>query len=161
MATQRILLPLLGGNPDPTNPPTVAWSTAARPYLIFDGTTDQHLHWGGIEVPSNYASGLTVRVKYSMNTATTNNVAIFTQTQADADGEDVETDAWSTLEASADQAVPGTATHAKTITDELTTPTIASNDYLAIRIGRENGTSGTNASGQMFWWAASLEYTTT
>lgn len=158
MATGTINLPLPGFY-DPTNPPELAFTAAGRPNLLFDDTTDELLLWV-FRLPADYASGLTIKWQYSMVTATTNVVAIRTEVMAIADGEDIDTDNFAAVEASADATVPGTAGLMDEISDALGTPTVAAGDYIAIRAGRENGTSGTNASGDMELWAASLEYTT-
>lgn len=160
MATGTIMLPIPAHWADPTNPPGLAFTAANRPYLTFDGTTDELCGWS-FRMPENYSSALTIKVQYSMDTATANNVAIRTEVQATADGENVETDNFSAVEASADATVPGTATFLDEISDALGTPTVAAGDYIALRLGRENATSGTNATGDMFIWAVSLEYTTT
>ncbi len=160
MATGTIILPLLGGVPDPTNPPAVAFTAAGRPHLLFDGTTDELVMWL-FELPGDYSSGLTIRAHCSMASATTTNVALRTEVMAIADGEDIDTDNFAAVEASADATVPGTAGLSDIITDALATPTVAANDYIALRFGRENATSGTNATGDMEVWAVSLTYTTT
>lgn len=149
----------LFGPQDATNPPELAFE-GNRPYLLFDGTTDE-LILRSFRLPDDYASGLTIKVQYSMVSATTNNVAIRTRVMATADGEDIDTDNYAAVEASADATVPGTAGLMDEISEALTTPTIAAGDYIALEIGRENGTSGTNATGDMEVWAMSLEYTTT
>jgi len=160
MATANLLLPIPAHQADPTNPPALLFTASNRPYLAFDGTTDELVIWQ-FKMPGDYASGLTVKVVYSMASATANNIAIRTNLMAIADGETIDTDGWSTTESSADQTVPGTAGLMKTVSDAITTVTIAANDYIAFRLGRENGTSGTNATGDMEVWAVSLEYTTT
>jgi hypothetical protein len=160
MATATLILPVHAAIGDPTNPPAIAFTAANRPYLLFDDTTDELCLWT-FELPGNYASGLAIRVHYSMASATANNVAIRTEVQAIADGEDIDDDAWSTVEKSADATVPGTAGLSDVISDALGTPTVAANDYIALRLGRENATSGSNATGDMEVWAVSLTYTTT
>lgn len=160
MATGYIDLPLLGGMPDPTNPPGVSFTAANRPRLLFDGTTDELITWT-FRLPGDYASGLTVTVQYSMISATTNNVAIRTEVMSIADGENVNTDNFAAVEASADDTVPGTAGLMGEISDALGTPTVAAGDYIALRLGRENGTSGANATGDMEVWSVQLSYTTT
>lgn len=159
MATGTIILPILGAVVDATNPPSIAFE-GARPYLLFDGTTDELVTWT-FRMPQDYASGLTIKAQYSMVSATANNVAIRTEVMAIADGEDVDTDNFSAVEASADATVPATAGLMDEISDAMATPTVAAGDYIALRFGRENGTSGTNATGDMEVWAVSLEYTTT
>ena len=77
-----------------------------------------------------------------------------------ADTEDIDTDNFAAVEASADDTVPGTAGDMGVISDALGTPTVAASDYIALRLGRENGTSGTNATGDMEVWGVWLEYTT-
>ena len=158
MATGTIILPVIAAIGDATDPPALAFTAANRPYLLFDGTTDELCLWA-FELPGDYASDPVIRVHYSMATATSGNIAIRTEVQAIADGEDIDTDAWSTVEASADKAVPGTAGLSDIVTDALGTPTLAPNDYIALRLGRENA-AGTNAAGDMEVWAVSLTYTT-
>lgn len=158
MPTNTILLPIPAHWADPTNPPGLAYTAANRPYLKFDGTTDELCGWS-FRLPGDYASGLTIKVQYSMDTATTNNVAIRSEIMARTDGENIESDIFATLEASADVTVPANNTFMDTIEDLLTT-TVNAGEYIALRLGRENGTTGTNATGDMFIWAVSLEYTT-
>ncbi len=169
MATGTIILPILAAVPDPTNPPGLAFTTANRPYLTFDGTTDELCLWQ-FHLPTDYASdgrshlcdasGLTVYCQYSMASATTNNIAFRTEVMAIADTEDVDTDNFAAVEASADDTVPGTAGNMGVVSDALATPTVAANDYIALRFGRENATSGTNATGDMEVWNVWAEYTT-
>ena len=161
MATGTILLSIPPQQLDSTNPPGFAVTAAGRPYLLFDGTTDELCLWA-FRMPENYASGLTIKVQYSMVTAITNVIRIRTEVMAKADTEDVDTDAFAAVEPSADDTVPATTAGLMgEISEALTTPTIAAGDYIALRFGRENATSGTNASGDMEVWAVSLEYTTT
>lgn len=161
MATAEILLPILGGVKDATNPPGILFTAAGRPYLTFDGTTDELLLWS-FRLPANYSSGLTVKCQYSMASATTNNVAIRTQVMAAAAAVDVLTDSFATLDKSTDSTVPGTAGLMKQISHALTNvDSAAAESYLSIQLGRENATTGTNATGDMYVWAITLTYTTT
>lgn len=160
MATSTIILPVPAQMLDPTNAPGFAVTAAARPYHLFDGTTDELCLWT-FRMPENYASALTIKCQYSMVSAASNVVALRTEVMAIADGEDVDTDNFAAVEATADDTVPATAGLMGEISDALATPTIAAGDYIAIRLGRENATSGTNATGDLELWAVSLEYTTT
>lgn len=159
MATGTIMLPILAAVGDATNPPGLAFTSANRPYLLFDGTTDELVVWQ-FHLPADYSSGLTVYCQYSMATATTNVIAIRTEVMAIADTEDVDTDNFASVEASSDDTVPGTAGNMGVVSDALGTPTVAASDYIALRFGRENGTSGTNATGDMEVWNVWLQYTT-
>lgn len=160
MATGMIMLGLEAAKGDTTNPPALVYTAASRPYLLFDGTTDELCTWT-FALPSNYASGLTIYCQYSMASATTNNIAIRTEVMAIADTEDVDTDNYAAVEASSDDTVPGTAGNMGVVSDALGTPTLAASDYISLRFGRENATSGTNATGDMEVWAVWLQYTTT
>lgn len=160
MATAYINLPILGGWRDTVNPPGVLW-TDTVPYLTFDGTTDEIITWA-FRMPSDYASGLTVKWQYSMASATTGVVAIRSQVAASSVGDNVATNVYDTVEASSDVTVPGSAGNMAEISFALTNlDSLAAGDHFAIRLGRENGTSGTNATGDMAVWAIALTYTTT
>lgn len=159
MSTATILLPIPAHSADPTNPPGFGVTAANRQFLAFDDTTDELVIWE-FRVPQDFGGQLDIVVQYAMASATANNVAIRTETQAVADGEDLDTDSWSTLEASADNTVPGTAGNMGEIRERIGTPTINPGEYLALRFGRENGTSGTNATGDMWVFSVALEYQT-
>lgn len=160
MATSQIILPILGGMRDATNPPGMSYVNA-RPYLLFDGATDELITWS-FRMPSDYASGLTVKWQYSMVSATTGVVKIRSQVMAAADGVNIDTDSYATLDASADSTVPGAAGTMKEISFALTNlDSLAAGGYVSVQLGRENSTTGTNASGDMEVWAIALSYTTT
>ncbi|SEO77848.1 hypothetical protein [Nitrosovibrio sp. Nv6] len=159
MATSQILLPILGGIKDVTSPPGMSY-VAARPYLTFDGTTDELITWS-FRLPDDYASGLTVKWQYSMLSATTGVVSLRSQVMAVTAGEDILTESYATLDKSADSTVPATAGLMKEISFALTNvDSAAAGDYFSLRLGRENATTGTNALGDMLAWAITLTYTT-
>lgn len=159
MATSQINLPLLGGVRDTTNPPGMGW-VGSRPYLLFDGTTDELITWS-FRMPGDYASGLTVKWQYSMVSAITNKVAIRVQIMTASDGDNIDTNGYDTLEKCADVTVPGTAGLMDEISFAITNlDGLLAGDYISIQLGRENGTTGTNASADMEVWAIALTYTT-
>ena len=145
-------LALLGGGKT-ANPPGILWTSGGRPLLTFDDTTDETIirTW---RMPDEYTTGLRFKVQYSMASATTNNVAIRVEIMAASSGDNIVTGSFDTINVSADQAVPASAGNMAEIT---ITPTnldsLAGGDYIAVVIGRENGTSGTNAAGDMYWWS--------
>lgn len=160
MATATILLPVPAHAADPTNPPGFGVvSGSNRPFMVFDGTTDELCLWT-FRMPADFGGQLDIVVQYAMASATTNVVAIRTEFQVVAIGEDIDTDSFSAVEASADDTVPGTAGNMGEIRERIGTPTINPNEYVALRFGRENGTTGTNATGDMWVFAVSLEYQT-
>ena len=158
MVTGTINLSILGGIFDSTNPPGVGFTAANRPYLLFDGTTDELITWT-FQLPQDYNGDLTLFCQYSMDYAVGNNVAIRTEVMAIADTEDIDTDNYASVEASIDDTVPATPGNMSVVSDTLTTPTLAAGDYIALRFGRENTTSGNNANGDMEVWNIWLEYT--
>lgn len=160
MATAEIILPILGGWKDVNTPPGTSWSDTV-PYLTCDGTTDEMIAWA-FRMPSNYASGLTVKWMFSMLSATSGVVAIRSEVVASAIGVNPATNLYDTLQKSADTTVPGTAGNLAEISLSLTNvDSLAAGNHFAIRLGRENGVTGTNATGDMQVWAVSLIYTTT
>lgn len=155
----EIILPIIGGLAS-SSPPTIKRTTALRPYLAFDDTTDEVVQYS-MRMPVDYVSGLAVKGALSMESATTNNVAIKSQVMAVSNTESINTDSFDALNVSADIIVPGTVGLVKEFSFSLTTvDSIAAGDYFAIEIGRENTTTGTNATGDMFIWYLSLSYAT-
>lgn len=161
MATAEIPLPILGAVRDATNPPGMGWSGAV-PYLLFDGTTDELVTFS-FRMPNNYASGLTVKWQYSMVSATFGNVALRSEIAASTVGDNIASRTYAALEKSADNTVPfsGAGTLAEITYVPVNLDSLAAGDQFAMRIGRENGTTGSNAVGDMAVWAVSLTYTTT
>lgn len=154
----QINLSVLGGVRDATNPPGMSYVNA-RPYLLFDGTTDELITFP-VRIPDDYGSGLTVKFQYSMVSATTGVVAIRAQVMAASVGDNIDTDSYDTLQASSDATVPATAGLMDEISLALTSvDSLTAGDYMSIQLGRENGTSGTNATGDMEVWAIALTYT--
>lgn len=89
-----------------------------------------------------------------MASATVNNVALRAEIMAASIADDMVTDSFDTLNASADQAVPGTGGNMAEITiTPANVDGLAGGDYISVVLGRENGTSGSNAAGDMYWWS--------
>jgi len=160
MATGTILLPLLAASPDPTNPPGVLFSTAGRPYLAFDTTTDELCLWT-FDVPVSYASAPVFNVIYSCAVAS-GTFQPSVEVMGVADAADLDTDAWDTANAATATTVPGTIGLQDTISWALTNDgspsALAANGYAALRLRRD--VSGDTAAGDVYIWAASMQYTT-
>lgn len=160
MATAEIMLPLLGGWRDLNSPPGTAW-TDTTAYLTFDSTTDELIAWS-FRMPANYASGLTVKWMFTMVSATSGVVATRSEVGSSTVGDTPATIPFNTLEKSTDKAVPGVAGTMAEISHSLSSlGSLAAGHKFTIRLGRENATTGTNATGDMAVWAVSLTYTTT
>lgn len=156
----EIILPLTAGSPT-ANSLGFVRTSAGRTYLTADGTTDQMRVWQ-FKLPSDYASGAAIRAQCSMASATTGNAALRIETMAASPGDAVGTDSFDALEASADVAVPASAGNLFEITKTLTnTDGLAAGDAVWFIIGRENGTVGSNATGNMHIHTLTFEYTPT
>lgn len=175
MATGRILLPIPGGiAPDgsgsgnnPATPEKVVSSgsqTSNSPkasyiHLLFDPTTDEHWMWA-FELPGDYASGGTLRLKYTNKGTSANGVtwkgaaaiAITGTTDLDAIVFDTVVTANST---------PNTTTGIPVeVTINLTMTNAAANRQMVVMVGRDpDNASDTNAS-DMALVGVTFEYTT-
>lgn len=153
-----INLPILGGAPT-SSPLLIGFTAAKRPYLIASNTVDQTRVWS-FRLPSDYASGLAVNVICSMSSATANNVAIRIETMAVSNAAAITVDSFAAAEASADVVVPATAGNMFTVSKALiNTDGATAGDYISMIIGRENGTSGINATGDLYVWSVYITYT--
>lgn len=152
----QIILPIHGGAPTSSSP-GMAFDTSGVPYLAYDSITDEYRIYS-FNIPENYASALVVKVSYSMASATTGNVALRVKARSISDNSVIKDASFGSQETSADNAVPGTAGIKKTITLTLVT-SFSAGQSIAVEIGRENTTSGTNATGDMHIWDISITYT--
>lgn len=160
MATGTIILPILGAITDPTNPPGIAFSTAGRPYLTFDTSTDEKCLWA-LRMPENYASDPILKVQYSC-TLTSGNFAVETQIMAATpDADQVLTDGYATVSTHAGEAVPGTADVLGEISHTMgNLDSLAAGDYFSLILARDTGTTS-DVAADVKVWAVSIEYTTT
>lgn len=161
MATATIQLPVPPHGFDSSTPCALAYSNGV-PKLLFDDTTIEACYWQ-FRLPQNYASALTAKIQYSMDTATTGSVyigvAVMAVTPTDATNMDAESYDASGDNVGSDAAVPGTAGYMEEISLALAyADSAAAGDYVRIRM-RTNATG--TATGDMEVWAVSLEYTTT
>jgi hypothetical protein len=134
---------------DSTNPPGTAWLNGV-PHFTFDDTTDE-LFIISFKIPTGFSSGLRLKIPYWMDSATSNNVALRFEVKCVTAAENIETATFDTLEKTTDSAVPATAGLWKEIDHTITNDdSAAAGDMCEIKIGRENATTGTNATGDMF-----------
>lgn len=161
MAASGVPLQIGAAVTDPTNPPTVAFTAANRPYLVLDDSTDEPFLFT-FRMPENYASAPVAKMQYSMGTATSGNVILAVEVMAVTDAEDIDTDSFDTANTSSATAVPGTAGLMDEISLSLTNAdSLAAGDYIALRVRRDADNASDTATGDMEFWAMSLEYTTT
>lgn len=107
-------------------------------------------------LPSDYGTGLTLTIFYSMTSATSGNVTIGASVMAVTSGDaaDINTESFDTVN-SETNAVPGTAGYGKSFSITLTNAdSLAAEDYFKIKILR----SDTSATGDMEIVGATLSY---
>lgn len=139
---------------------------APTPYFLqaaFDASTIEMLQWS-FRMPTDYASGLTIKVPYKMASATTGGVAISAYVDAvtPGDSQDVDADGFSTINTGTDATVPGTAGFLDEISLALANAdSVAAGDTVIVRLQREVANAADTATGDMEVRDCALEYTTT
>ena len=130
--------------------------------LLFDASSTESALWQ-FKMPSNYASGLTAKLQYSMASATADKVDWEVEVMAVADGEDIDTASFDSVnEVAGGTTVPGTAGFVDTISITLTNAdSIAANELCIIRVNRDHDDDDDTATGDAELLTLSLEYTTT
>lgn len=157
MATGTILLPI----PAPYQTCGISYEANA-PMLLFDAATVEYAYWK-FRMPSDYASGLTLKIQYSMASATSGNVDFDAEVMAITPGDsaDAATDSYASAN-SANQAVAGTAGYVKEVSITMSNDDgLAAGDWFKLRFSRDadDGTNDT-ATGDCEVHALTLEYTT-
>jgi hypothetical protein len=161
MATGTVILPVNSAQLDDTNPPGVEYINGAKT-LLFDDTTPQVIYFD-FRLPENYASAPVLKWQYGMDTATSGLVDLECQAMAVTPGDalDMTTESYDTANSQND-TVPGTAEYLDEISNALTNfDSAVAGDYVRLKISRDadDGTNDT-ATGDMRFWGAALEYTT-
>ena len=166
MATGTILIPILSGVFDGTNPPSVGFSTAGRPYLAFDQATDELIVYS-FRMPENYASALVAKIIWSGSTSTTaTHTATWSvevmATTPETDSVANDTDSFDTANTADDDILGTTAKRPQLVSITLTNAdSVAAGDYVAIRLSRDANAANDDLTEDAWVWAFSLEYTTT
>jgi hypothetical protein len=145
----------------------VAKSSAAAPtphflQLLFDAAVDEMVSWS-FRMPQDYASAPSLKVQYKMASATSGNVIIACDIMAvsDGDSQDVDADAFGTINTSAATTVPATAGYLDEISLTLTNnDSLVAGDFVLVHLSRDANNAGDTAAGDMEVVAVSLEYTT-
>ena len=159
MATGTIILPV-PGNFDSTTPPAFSLFNS-KPRMLFSDGADEICHWT-FRMPENYASGLILKVQYSMASDITNTVDLSVEVMAHATSDTVaiDADSYDTANTSNNNSVPATtAGKMGEISVTLTSAdSVAAAEWCAIKFKRLSSTD--DAVGNMEVVAASIEYTT-
>jgi hypothetical protein len=130
--------------------------------LLFDAATDEFAQW--VFRARRYGSGnLTVKILYSMASATTGDVVWGAQICAltPGDAQDVVADTFATASTVTD-TVPGTAGHAKEATITVSNlDSIAADDRIVLQVYRDANAGGDTATGDAELLGVSLSYSDT
>lgn len=151
MATRAILLPYAAEFPS-TNFPQLGTthSTARRPVLGFDATTEEACYWT-LAAPSGITGTMTAVITYIMASATSGGVAFGVSVEAVSDGDTTDLDAAESLDTenvATAASVPGTAGHIDQIAVTLTNQdSIAAADLVRIKLARKVGNAADTATG--------------
>jgi hypothetical protein len=172
MATATIMLPIGSATPPDGSSGNAApgisrrQSSASNPKAhwleaAFDATTEEFLYWS-FQMPSDYASGLTVKLPYKMASATSGTFGILVRIAAISDGDATDHDAkaMGTVNTVTAVTVPGTAGHIDIISGALSNvDSLAAGDRVVVGISRD--VANDTATGDAEVLDAILEYTTT
>lgn len=132
------------------------------PVLLFDAATDEEAHF--LLDVSLYGSGnITVKVRYSMASATSGDVIWAAQLMAQTpdDAVDLVTATWDTANTVTD-TVPGTAGHMTEATITLSNlDSLAAGDYAILKIYRDANAAGDTATGDAELIQLQIEFSDT
>lgn len=130
--------------------------------VLFATDSTEEAFWQ-FELPENYASSPVLKLKYAMASATSGKVDLEAKVMAVADGEDVDSASFDTLnEISGGTTVPGTAGFRDTIEIPLTNnDTMVAEETVLLHIQRDHDDADDTAPGDLELIGAVLEYITT
>lgn len=129
-------------------------TTRGRRFVSWPNGADSALTYAGVDLPSNYSSGLTLYAVVSCPTA--GNVQMLARVMATADAEDAETDNFGSELLGSSTAL--TADLKETLSIDISSGVSAS-DTVWVIAGRNTGISG-DVADKVKVWSAWLEYTT-
>lgn len=129
--------------------------------LFATDSTEEALYQ--FELPENYASAPVLKLKYAMASATSGKVDLEAKIMAVADGEDIDSASFDTLnEVSGGTTVPGTAGFRDTISIPLANnDSMNAEETVSLHIQRDHDDADDTAAGDLELIGAVLEYTTT
>lgn len=149
MSTTRAVFTPYGAEFPSTNFPQLEHihSTARRPVLSFDPTTDESCYWTDV-APVAFTGPINAVISYCMRTATSGSVRFQAQIEAVSDGDSTDLDASESLDTadSVGSTVPGTAGFMKQATIAMThVDSMVAGDMYRFKLTRDaDGTSGTD-----------------
>ncbi len=137
-------------NEPPASNPATPDLRNQHPVLDFDDTTQETAIFSAV-MPQHYAAGgVTVRIGYSMSSATTGAIVLEAALERIGDQQqDVDSDGFAAANASASTTVPGTSGNVDvvsiTFTDGADMDSVAAGELFRLKIERDaDGTNGTD-----------------
>lgn len=160
MATATILLPIQGGKIGGsfiTNGAQIDGGAGAWK-MLFDATTEEESIWQ-FRMPGDYASGPVSKIQYAMASAEANTVAFDISIMAVADGEDIDSDSFDTVNSTTAITVPGTAGLIDSISTALSNAdSVSAGELVLVKLARDVALD--TATGDAELLTFSIEYTT-
>jgi len=162
-ASSYIIIPVqsakLGGGYITTNAVIDGANGAWR--VLFDDSTDEEIIYI-FQVPDDFDSGLTIELTYTMDNETADEVIMFVEVMANADGEDVDSASFDSANTSGAITVPGTTGLQDTITITLSNDdSIAAGEVCILRITRDADNAGDDADNDLELRTITVSYTNT
>lgn len=130
----------------------------SRTFAKFDSAIDENLCWG-FQMPANYGSGGTIRLKWKAATATSGNVVWKAGFGATIDGTTDDDALVYAAEDAATMAAPGTQGQVAEITINLTMTNALAGRDVSLFIGRKATSGADTMTGDAILMSARLEYT--
>lgn len=129
--------------------------------LLFDASSTESGLWM-FRLPSNYASAPVAKIQYAMASATADKVDLEVEVMAVADGEDIDTASFDSVnEVAGGTTVPGTAGFVDSISISLANAdSMAAGELIVLRINRDHDDGDDTATGDLELLSVTLEYTT-
>lgn len=153
--------------PYDNEPPASAYATLdlrnVHPVLDFDAATDEEAVFSGV-LPANYGGGgLTVRIGYSMTSATSGDVVLDAQIERIGDQQlDVDADSFAAVQ-SATVTVPGTSGNVDVATITFTSgaqmDSLAAGEQFRIKVRRDANNGSDTATGDLEFHFAEVKET--
>jgi len=165
LATASIILPIHGaklvGGAVTAGSPTQGMGIDGGSALwkgLFDTTTAEAAVWQ-FRMPTNFASALVSKIQFAAASATSGTVAFDIAIWAVADGEDVDTVSFDTVNSTGAITVPGTAGFLDSLSTALTNDdSVAAGELCAVQLSRDVALD--SATGDAEVLSFSLDYTT-
>jgi hypothetical protein len=145
----------------PSSNPAVIDYSAVTGKLLFDADTDECAVWE-FYMPANYASGLVVKLPYSMLSDASGNVSTYMSLWAHTPGDaaDIDTEDYDSINDCDDAAIPGTIGRVDVISCTMTNAdSVTADDLVHLKVCRDaNDATNDTATGDMEVRMPALQY---